>query len=137
MARTGPSNPTCRSGSNNSCTVADNSTPSARDVDEFAERVGDARLLQVVGEQSIVDQGDGGDRISDGLLDKVRRLQVLLHRGQRGVKRGELVRPLRLLPCVFERIEDIFVILTNLHARGGDDEFAAGAKNVRRPRLYT
>ena len=109
-------------GLNNCCTVAESSTPSLRDVDKFAERLADAGILQVFGEQAVVDQRDGGDGISDGLLDLVGCFQVLLHGGQRAVKSRKLVRPLRPFPCVFERIEDVLVILTSLDAGGGDNE---------------
>jgi hypothetical protein len=78
--------------------------------------------LQVVRKQAVVDERNGGNRVAYGLFDKVRRLQVLPHRGERGVERGQFVGPLSLFPCVFERVEDVLVILPRLDARRGDND---------------
>ena len=79
-------------------------------------------LLQEVGEQSVVDQGNCGNQVADGLFDKVRRLQVLPNRGEGGVERRQLVGPLSLFPCVFERVKDVLVVLSRLDAGRGDND---------------
>jgi hypothetical protein len=93
-----------------------------RDAGKVGQRVGDSRVLQEVGEQAVVDQGNGSDRVADGLFNKVGRLQLLANGGERIVKRGQLVGPLGLFPSILERVEDVLVILPCLDAWRGDND---------------
>ena len=72
-----------------------------RNAGEVGQSVRDSRILQEVREQTVVDKSNRGNRVADGLLHKVRRLQVLPNRSERGVERRQLVCPLGLFPCVF------------------------------------
>ena len=47
---------------------------------------------------------------------------MLANSGERVVERRQLVRPLRLLPRLLERVEDVLVILPRLHAGRGDND---------------
>ena len=94
------------------------------DAGQLAESIRNPGILQIPGEEPVIDQADGCDRIPDGLFHLVRCLQMLLNGGQSAVKSGELFRPFGLLPCILEGIKNILLILSDLDAGSGDNKLS-------------
>jgi hypothetical protein len=76
---------------------------------EVSKSVGDTRILQEVGKEPVINQCNGRDGVADRLFDLVGRLEMLAHCRERVVQGRQLVRPLRLLPCILELIEDVLL----------------------------